>query len=155
MSWNVPEWAAATVELLTHPVVLLVLGAGSLVLFVLGIAGVPWFVARLPVDYFSRDERVTLGLGQKRHPLLRALLRFARNLLGAVLFVLGVAMLVLPGQGIVAIIVSLFLLDFPGKVRCLRYVVHRPVVFRGLNAIRVRAGKPPLRPAQPNPESGE
>lgn len=40
-----------------------------------------------------------------------------RNVLGAILLVAGIAMLVLPGQGVPTILISLGLMNFPGKYR--------------------------------------
>jgi Putative transmembrane protein (PGPGW) len=140
----VPEWARAPLEWLTHPAVLVALGVGSTLLFVLSAAGVPWFLARLPSDYLSRRERVELGIPAEKRPAWRIVTHFFRNLVGVVLLVAGILQLVLPGQGILTILVSLFLLDFPGKRKLTRRILGSRVVFRAINSIRRRAGQPPL-----------
>ena len=91
-------------------------------------------VARAPLDYFVRE----------RAPTDHLLRRLLRNLLGAVLLVVGVAMLVLPGQGLLSILVALTLLDFPGKHALLRKLVARNGVAKTLQWMRVRAHKPPF-----------
>jgi hypothetical protein len=58
---------------------------------------------------------------------------------------MGVAMLVLPGQGVLTIITGLLLLDFPGKYRFERWLVRRGPVLRGVNWLRDRAGRQALR----------
>jgi hypothetical protein len=119
---------------------LIALGLGSILLFVLSIIGVPWVVARLPPDYLTTTRR----FGHGWHPHWRVTILIAKNLLGFVLLVAGIAMLVLPGQGVLSIVVALVLLDFPGKRRLERRVVSYPPLFRALNALRRRAGRPPL-----------
>ena len=68
-----------------------------------------------------------------------------KNVLGAVLMIAGVAMLVLPGQGLLTMVLGFLLIDFPGKYRLERWLVARPMVHRPLNWIRRRAGREPLK----------
>jgi hypothetical protein len=98
----------------------------------------------MPADYFLR---ITPGAEsrQSRHPALRAVLLIAKNLLGGVLFLSGLLMLALPGQGLLSILLGVSLLDFPGKRRLELYIVTRKVVSRTMNWMRARAGRPPLR----------
>jgi hypothetical protein len=131
---------------LLSPAVLIGLTIFSVVTFVLSLIGVPYFLSRLPADYFSRHERAALGLPEPPRPRLRALLRGLRNLLGFVLILLGIVMLVLPGQAVLTILIGVFMVDFPGKRRFERWVLARPSVMRTLNALRRRAGKPPMEP---------
>ena len=119
------------------------LGIMSLVSFVVTLVLVPIFVVRIPEDYFSSPERHPLPWATV-HPLLRYLLLFLKNLLGLVFFVFGVLMLLLPGQGMLTIIVAIFLLDFPGKYRFEKWLVSRGTVFRAINWLRLRANKPLL-----------
>lgn len=105
--------------------------------------GVPWAVARLPSDYFSRDERsVWRQSGQA--PVVAVLAAIAKNFLGAVLVLLGTIMLVTPGQGLLTLLIGLLLLNFPGKYRLERWVVMRPGVMRALNWLRSRHQQPPF-----------
>jgi hypothetical protein len=109
----------------------------SVVLFVLGIVGVPFFLARLPADYFSREEPQTPGPW-------RFVVRVAKNVLGALFIVLGILMLVLPGQGLLTLLVGFMLIDFPGKRRLECRIVGAPRVLRVVNALRRRWNRPPL-----------
>ena len=68
-----------------------------------------------------------------------------KNLLGLLLMVMGVAMLVLPGQGILSILIGLSLMNFPGKYRLERYIAGRRPIRKSLNWIRARAGVEPLK----------
>jgi hypothetical protein len=53
-------------------------------------------------------------------------------------------MLVLPGQGLLTILMGLALTNFPGKYTLERRLVRLPSVAGGLNRIRALAGKPEL-----------
>lgn len=141
---HAPEALRPALEWLLSPTVLTALAVGSVLLFILSVIGLPYFIARVPADYFSSRERRELGIREAPHSPWRKLAVVGKNLLGFVLLVLGIAMLVLPGQGLLAIVVSLFLLDFPGKRALQRRVIASPTIFRMLNAIRKRAGAPPL-----------
>ena len=134
-------------ELLQHRGVLVALGVGTVVMFVLSIVGVPLFLARLPADYYSRSEQKRFGLEGTNRPL-RTLLRIAKNALGTLLVVLGILMLVLPGQGLLTLLVGIMLIDFPGKYRLERRILSSPRVLRVVNALRKRSGKPPLEIAR-------
>jgi hypothetical protein len=61
-----------------------------------------------------------------------------------VLLVAGVAMLVLPGQGLLMVLLALSLVDLPKKRVLVRTIVQRPPVWRALSYFRERAGKPPF-----------
>jgi hypothetical protein len=67
-------------------------------------------------------------------------------LLGLVLVLAGVAMLVLPGQGVLTLLIGVVLLEFPGKQWLLRRIAGQPRVLGALNAVRERRGVPPLEP---------
>lgn len=111
----------------------------SAAMFIGTIVGLPWFIRRLPADHFVRPPRAH-ALGTK----------VLRNIGGVVLIGLGVAMLVLPGQGIVTIVLGLSILDLQVKHRVLRWLLGQPKIQEGVQRIRSRAGKPPLIiPAHP------
>ncbi|MEQ8860328.1 MAG: PGPGW domain-containing protein [Pseudomonadales bacterium] len=115
----------------------------SLLALLATMIGVPWVVARLPADYFSRPQR-SAWRDSGGEPLLAMVLALAKNAFGAVLLVLGLVMLVTPGQGVLTILIGLLLLNFPGKYRLERWLVLRPGVMRGLNWLRGRRGQPPF-----------
>ena len=123
--------------------VLEVLAIVSLVMVLAGIVLVPIFVARIPARYYVDPPRPVSDWGQ-RHPLQRWTLRVSRNVLGWILVVAGVAMLALPGQGLLSIIAGLSLLDLPHKRDMELWIVRRGPVFRSLSWIRKKTGKAPL-----------
>ena len=69
-----------------------------------------------------------------------------RNVGGAILILLGVAMSLpgVPGQGVLTIIIGITLLDIPGKRGLERRLVGRPRILRLLNRMRARFHRPPL-----------
>jgi hypothetical protein len=115
----------------------------SLLALLATVIGVPWVVARLPRDYFSRPARAVWRVSA-REPVLALVLGTVKNVLGAVLVLLGLVMLVTPGQGLLTLLIGLLLMNFPGKYRLERWLVCRPGVLRALNWLRRRRGEPPF-----------
>jgi len=54
-------------------------------------------------------------------------------------------MLFLPGQGILTMVVGMLLIDYPGKFKLERKVAKTPTIFKGLNWLRAKANKSPLK----------
>jgi hypothetical protein len=130
----------AVIHDLLKPPVFIALGIFSIVAVVATAVIVPIVIARMPADYFVRssDER-------RGNPVLVVL----KNIAGVLLVLLGVAMLVLPGQGILTLVLGLGLVDFPGRRRFELKVMSRPSVLKAVNALRRRAGREPLQVTQP------
>jgi hypothetical protein len=116
--------------------------ASAAMLFATLIA-VPLIIIRIPADYFAHSRR-SGAEWPRRRPWLRPAWLIAKNVLGCALLVLGSLMLVLPGQGLLTLLIAVALLDFPGKYRLQRWVVTRRGVIRSTNWIRANAGKNPL-----------
>jgi len=116
----------------------------SVVTFAASIGVVTVVLVKLPANYFHSSHAREFLV--ERHPALRALGIFAKNLLGLVLVVAGVIMSLpgVPGQGVLTILLGVMLLDFPGKRSLETRIVSRPRVFRAINALRARFDKPPL-----------
>jgi hypothetical protein len=53
-------------------------------------------------------------------------------------------MLVLPGQGLLTMLIGISLMDFPGKRAIERSIIGRPLILKSINRIRQRFGRPPL-----------
>jgi hypothetical protein len=116
----------------------------SAAMFVVALVALPFVVVRIPADYFAHNRPPALPW-QKAHPALRIAALAAKNLLGAVLLIVGLVMLITPGQGVLCILLGLAMLDVPGKRKIERWIVTRPAVFKALNALRKKYGKPPLK----------
>jgi hypothetical protein len=107
---------------------------------VLGMAMVIW----LPADHFSSVPGPIAWW--RKHPMVRWTGLGLKNLVGFLVLCLGVVMAVplVPGPGLVFILVGLSLLDFPGKRRMERKLLGFQTVRRFLNDVRKRFGREPL-----------
>ena len=126
----------------TLPLVMFWLAGISALTFVVSIVAVPWMLVRIPARYFmsTRHEHPWAD----RHPLIRHSFVIGKNLLGIIFVILGLLMLILPGQGILTILAGLVLLDFPGKERVLLWTISRPMVLKSVNWIRAKSNHEPL-----------
>jgi hypothetical protein len=119
----------------SHPGLLWGLGIFSVVAVVASVLLVPRYLASLPQDFLVSDAQQEGG---------SMAWRVARNLLGVLLVVLGILMLLLPGQGLLTLLVGVMLVDFPGKLKLVRRLLGRPKVLRIVNKLRAKRGSPPL-----------
>ena len=131
------DWAAG------HSVLVAQLVLISVALAVVYAVGVFFAVIHMSSDYFAQKAPAE-ATWRRQHPLLRLLFRGLKNFAGGGLVLLGLAMLVLPGQGILTILIGLTFLDLPGKRRLEVWIVQRPRIRHGLNRIRKKAGRPCL-----------
>jgi hypothetical protein len=131
------EWVHST-NLLAY------LFAASVVTFVGSLIAIPLILVRLPAHYFDeRHPRIWL---KDHDPPLRMLALGLKNLLGVLFVLAGIAMLVLPGQGVLTMLIGLSLMDFPGKLTLERKLVSTPLVLNTINLLRERFGRAPLIP---------
>jgi len=120
------------------------LAAASIISFVGTIALIPVLVVRIPEDYFAETKRHRWEPWAHQHPVIRWTLLIAKNIVGYIFITLGIAMLVLPGQGTLTIIIGIMFINFPGKYRLERWVVTRGPILGTINRLRQRAGHAPL-----------
>ena|SRR6267143_10011 len=115
-----------------------------LVTFAMSLAVVSFILVKLPVTYFQKAH--PRDFWTDRHPGIRYLGVFAKNVLGVLLVALGIVMSIpgVPGQGILTILLGIMLLDFPGKRSLENKLVSRPQVLKTINKLRHRFGKPSL-----------
>jgi hypothetical protein len=126
-----------------HHLLLGLIGFGSLAVFVGSLILLPWLVALIPSDYFCHTRREPAQWKQL-HPLIRYVILVLKNVVGLVLLLSGFAMLMLPGQGLLGILLGLILMDYPGKFQLERKIVSRPKLLRFINWLRRKQNKPPL-----------
>lgn len=129
-----------------HRWVVWAVAAGSLGSLVLSAVLVTVVLVQLPRDHYSRGRIAPLAAanGGLVSLLASGAVLVIRNVLGWVFVVAGIAMLVLPGQGLLSIIAGLVLIDFPGKHRLERRLLASHVVRDAMNWLRRRAGRPPF-----------
>ncbi len=108
----------------------------SVVSFVFSLVAIPYFVIKLPYDYFAHEHRP-----KEKWLKGSGIFNIVKNIVGIVLIIGGILMLVLPGQGVLTILIGLMITDFPGKYKFERWLVKREPVLKTINWIRKRAGK--------------
>jgi len=101
---------------------------------------VPLLLIRMPADYFTRQQPYYHG----RHPIIHWTIIVSKNIFGFIFLLAGIAMLFLPGQGIITILLAFTLLDFPGKRKLEQQFIGLPGILKTINRIRKREGQPPL-----------
>jgi hypothetical protein len=114
----------------------------SAVVFVGSLVALREALIRIPPDYFNRES--DSASSPARRSTLGVIARIAKNILGALLLIAGLLMLFTPGQGILAIVLGVSLLDVPGKRALQRRLVGNPKVLKAINKMRIKAGRTPL-----------
>lgn len=116
------------------------LGAFSLVTFLASLILVPLVILSLPNDYFTREPKSV-----KRLRVGSVILHIGKNLAGTLFIALGLLMLVLPGQGILALLLGFSMVDFPAKRRIQVRILKMKRVQRAVNWIRIKGKRSPLK----------
>jgi hypothetical protein len=126
--------------------------------FVMSVAGVGVLLALailMPADHFM--PRRLRADAPRPHPALRVLGIAMKNLFGAALLVLGLilALPLVPGPGVLFILLGASLMDLPGKHALIRYIFSKPVVLQPINTLRAKWNRPPIQvphdPHDPQP----
>ena len=122
--------------------VLIGLTAASVIGFIGSLIAIPMILVRLPADYF--DTRTPRHWMKDHHPMLRLLGLVVKNVVGVVLLLAGFAMLFLPGQGLLTMLIGISLMDFPRKRALEAKMVGQPTLLGVINSMRHKFDKPPL-----------
>jgi hypothetical protein len=114
------------------------------VTFLLNLAIVSFILVKIPADYFTKHHKTEFWSGP--NPALHAVLIIGKNILGALLVILGILLSVpgVPGQGLLTILLGIMLLDFPGRRQLELKLLQREQIVRTINRLRQRFDKPPL-----------
>jgi hypothetical protein len=110
---------------------------------------ITYFITQLDKQYFVRRKTSEEGLINHLHLTsmnrsVACAVKIAKIILGIGLLVCGILMLVLPGQGLITILIGLSLIPFPGKDKMEQRILSRHSVRSTLNWIRVKAKKEPF-----------
>lgn len=97
---------------------------------------IPLLIVKMPADYFVDKRR------RRKWTIPRIVLYVLRNVLALVLFLAGLLMLVLPGQGLLTLIIAVMVSDFPGKFAFERWLLRQKGVLRSMNWVRKKYNKP-------------
>ena len=140
LHWVNQSWAS--VESFISGEILIAIFLLSLVTFVGTLVAIPAILIRLPADYFNEDTPHRWMTNS--HPIIRKVSLFFKNAVGCLFLLAGLAMLVLPGQGILTMLIGISLIDFPGKRQLEKKLICLPGVLKTINALRQKYGKDPL-----------
>ena len=132
----------ATVQQWIPVDVIIGLTVASIIGFIGSLIAIPLILVRLPADYF--DTRTTRHWMKDHHPVLRLSGLIVKNVVGIVFLLAGIAMLFLPGQGLLTMLIGISLMDFPGKRQLEAKMVGQPTLLSVINAMRQKFDKPPL-----------
>ena len=130
---EVIEW------LRSHELLLALLGAVGIAMLIGSILAIPIIIAWMPEDYFVRISKTPV-----RQRPFRQFLHILKNLLGLILLLSGLLLLLLPGQGILTMVVGLSLIDFPGKHALQIRIVRQPRIRKSIEWIREKVHHKPL-----------
>ena len=111
----------------------------SVIIFFVTLAITPFIVTAIPDNYFEEKKRPKPVY--KPLSLNWLFKKVFKNILGITLFLSGVAMLVLPGQGLLTLIVGLLLMDYPGKYALERKFLSYPFILNSINWLRRKRRK--------------
>jgi len=111
----------------------------SAVLFLVTLALMPVLIAAIPDDYFEQTKRPKPFY--KPFSFTWLIKKLFKNILGILLLLSGIAMLVLPGQGLLTLIIGLFLIDYPGKYRLEKKLLTYPLILNSINWLRKKRKK--------------
>jgi len=115
----------------------------SLFTFILSLISLPFIIRRIPSDYFLKLSKEQPKV--KGYDIKSVLIILFRNIFGFCLLLAGVAMLFLPGQGLITILVSLILMDFPGKKRVIAYLTGKKSVQKSIDWVRKKTKRKPIK----------
>ena len=109
-----------------------ILGISSLVILVISAISIGFIIRKIPYDYFLNEKR---GMSQykNKNPFFWFIVLTLKNIIGYCLILGGILMLVLPGQGLLTILVGLILSDYPGKFKLEKRIIKTSFVLKTIN----------------------
>lgn len=131
-----------------HRISLYWMGGATLLFFIVMMIVTPILIVHMPADFLEKNGGG--GAGGKGGSSgggggKGGAWKIGRNILGWLLIAAGIAMLALPGPGVLVLIIGVTLADFPGKQKALRWLMSRKSILKPANRLRERYGKPPLQ----------
>src|SRR6267143_1140596 len=132
----------ATVQQWIPVDVLIGLTVASAIGFIGSLITIPLILVRLPADYF--DTRTPRHWMKDHHPVLRLSGLLVKNVVGVVFLLAGFAMLFLPGQGLLTMLIRVSLMDFLRKRDMKAKMVAQPTQLNAINAKHHMFDTPPF-----------
>ena len=120
-----------------------ILGISSFVILVFSALSIGFFIKKIPYDYFLKNER---GITHYKNnsPILWVIILVLKNIIGYCLILGGILMLVLPGQGLLTILVGLMLSDYPGKFELEKRIIKTKLILKTINWYRAKSNIQPI-----------
>ena len=120
-----------------------ILGISSIAILVISALSIGYFIKKIPYDYFLNDKR-GMSRYKDNNPILWIITLALKNLVGYCLILGGILMLILPGQGLLTILVGLMLSDYPGKFKLEKRIIKTSLVLKTVNWYRAKSGIQPI-----------
>ena len=110
---------------------------------------ISYIITQMDKRYFIRKKNAGDDVSEKPHltsmnSSVIYVVNIVKIIIGVCLLLCGVVMLVLPGQGLLTILIGLSLVPFPGKNKIEQDLLSRKSVRSSLNWIRMKANKDPF-----------
>jgi len=136
------SWMAEWIQI--HEALFWWVGVLSLIMFAGSLGGLALMVVKLPAEHFVR-EHTRRPIIPIRNQAARICYQVVKNGVGIFFIFAGLVMLVLPGQGLIALVLGISLTDFPGRHRLVRAIIRKKRVLRSANWFRAKFDRPPLK----------
>lgn len=117
--------------------ILFYLGIISVLIFIFSIVGLRLFIIAIPSDYFINKKRVSAL--RDNSILLWVFYKIFKNIIGYIFIAIGLLALVLPGQGILMILIGLMMSDYPKKFDLEKKIIKINTVRKSVNWIRIKS----------------
>ena len=120
-----------------------ILGITSFAVLIISALSIGYFIKKIPYDYFLNDKR---GISEykDKNPIFWVITLALKNIIGYCLIMGGILMLVLPGQGLLTILVGLMLSDYPGKFKLEKRIIKTNLILKTINWYRNKSNIPPI-----------
>jgi hypothetical protein len=110
---------------------------------------ISYIITKMDKRHFIRKQNVAEDTITFPHLILMNsnvanVIKIAKVIVGVCLLLIGLVMLVLPGQGLITMLIGFSLLPFPGKDKMEQIILSRKSVRSSLNWIRMKAKKDPF-----------
>ena len=120
------------------------LAISSLFIFFFSIFTINFVIKMIPVDYFDSSKR-ELSPFKTSNPIIWLILFITKNVMGYLLIIGGILMLVLPGQGLLTILLGLIFSDYPGKYKLEKKLITIKPIYRYINWVRKKSDIEPIK----------
>ena len=120
------------------------LAISSLFIFFFSILAINFVIKIIPVDYFDSTKR-ELSPFKTSNSIIWLIFFIIKNIMGYLLILGGILMLVLPGQGLLTILLGLIFSDYPGKYKLEKKLITIKPLYRYINWVRKKSDIEPIK----------